>query len=476
MNSQFEHWISTSGLTKKELARRIQTRAHAKGLTHVSTAASRIRGWIEGQQPAEAAVTLIIAEVLTEACQKTLTAEDLGFHAPVAHAKAGSPELAGFPRIADAVEIQSRVDLTLSAHDLRVERNGLLRRDSLLDVAEHIALGRPLPLPDPASSARIDHQHVALIQQTTNVFRRWDNEFGGGMRRKAIVGQLNETSSMLPGPFRDEQVGRQFFSAVADLAQLAGWMSYDLEFHATAQRYFLLGMQLARDAGDRLQVARMLYCLARQMVELARYPEALDLGQTGVYAIRRSATPKASALLFVIQARAYAGMGDATGCYSALKSAEDAFMRAGRETDPAWCDFFDEGELCGSLGVSLRDLALASVDGAKRYAADAQPWIERAIEHRQAYFLRSRIMDIDSLAVVNIILGEPDLALKAAGTAIAMAGRVASSRLVRRLHRTTRLAHHHFPGMPGVADLTDQARTLAVGTTSPKELGSWNGK
>jgi hypothetical protein len=468
VNAQLEHWIKTSGLTKKELARRVQARAHAKGLLHVSTAASRVRGWIAGQQPIEAGVAFVIAEVLAEACRRPLTPDDLGFDSHRTRTIIGPADLVVIPRLADAVESQSRMDLILSAHDLDVERTTIAHGESLLDVVEHVALGRPASLPDPASSFCIEHQHVMLIEQTTNIFRRWDNEFGGGLRRKAIIGQLNEASNMLAGPFRDEKVGRRFYSAVADLTQLAGWMSYDLEFHATAQRYFLLGMHLARDAGDRPQVARMLYCLARQMIDLGRYAEALDLAQTGAYAIRRSASPKATAMLLIIQARAYAGMGKASECSHALGMAQDAFSQAGPGTDPEWCAFFDEGELYGSLGVALRDLALASEGEAERYAADARPWIERAIEHRPAHFLRSRVMDMDSLAVVNILLKEPESAIETASIAISMADRVASSRVISRLRRTGRLAQTQFPQLSAIADLADQTRAIAVRSTDRK--------
>jgi hypothetical protein len=43
--------------------------------------------------------------------------------------------------------------------------------------------------------------------------------------------------------------------------------------------------------------------IARQMIDLGRFREALDLAQTGVYAVRRSATPKTTALLLIIEAR-----------------------------------------------------------------------------------------------------------------------------------------------------------------------------
>ena len=115
----------------------------------------------------------------------------------------------------------------------------------------------------------------------------------------------------------------------------------------------------SRFTSDRPQAGRVLYCLARQMIDLQRYREALDLAQTGVYAIRRSSTPKTMALLHVIEARAHAGMGQTPDCTRALGAAQDAFAQAGKHTDPAWCAFFEEGGLYGLLGVTLRDLALA---------------------------------------------------------------------------------------------------------------------
>jgi hypothetical protein len=462
VNTQLEQWITVSGLNKKELARRIQARAHAKGLTHVSTAASRVRGWLAGQQPAEAEVAEVIAEVLAEACRKPLTPEDLGFQARRTQLAAS---LAIVPKLPGAVESHSQTDLTLTTHDPRAERADIACGETLLDVVEHVALGSPAPLPDPPSRFRINHHHVALVEQATGTFRRWDNEFGSGMRRKAVIGQLNEAASLLGGPFQSEQVGRRFFSAVADLTQLAGWMSYDLEFHATAQRYFLLGMHLARDAGDRPQVARMLYCLARQMIDLERYREALDLAQTGVYAIRRSAAPKATALLLVIQGRAYAGMGNAADCRHALEMAQEAFSQAGPGTDPSWCAFFDDGELYGLLGVTLRDLALASTEGTERYAAEAQPWLERAIKDRQSHFLRSRVMDMDSLAVVSILLQERKAAGWAFAKAKSMASQVNSLRVDSRLRRTAQLANARFPGSSAITAMAEHSRIPPAGTS-----------
>jgi hypothetical protein len=463
VNGEFAHWLQVSGLNKKEFARRVQARAHAKGLGHVSTAASRVRGWAAGQQPTEPEVAEIVAEILSEACGRALTIEDVGFRATASRLGSDPAELAVIPRLADALGSQSRTDLVVTSRDLRAEQSDIASGDSLLDAVEHIALGQPAVVPDFSSAGRIGAQHADLIEQSTDVFRRWDNEFGSGLRRKAVIGQLSEAAALLAGPFQHERTARRLFSAVADLAQLAGWMSYDLQLQATAQRYFLLGMHLAKDAGDRPQVGRMLYCLARQMIDLQRHREALDLAQTGVYAIRRSSTPKTMALLHVIEARAHAGMGQVRDCHRALGAAQDAFAQAGQDTDPGWCAFFDEGELYGLLGVTLRDLALADKDHASSHAAEAMPWIEQAIERRPRQFLRSRVMDMDGLAVVNVLLGEPEAAGKAAAAALSMAGTVTSARVMTRLHRTNQLAQERFPGESAIVGLAERAPALTPG-------------
>ena len=463
VNGEFAHWLEASGLNKKEFARRVQARAHAKGLRHVSTAASRVRGWLAGQQPTEPEIAQIAADVLSDACRRPLTTQDLGFRVHATRRRSDPAELAVVSGLAETLSSQSRTDLVVTSRDARSEEADIASGDALLDAVEHIALGQPTLAADLYSLPRLGAQHVAQIEQTTNAFRRWDNEFGSGMRRKAVVGQLNEAAELLRGPFHDERVARRLFSTVADLAQLAGWMSYDLQLHATAQRYFLLGMHLAKDAGDRPQVGRMLYCLARQMIDLQRYREALDLAQTGVYAIRRSSTPKTMALLHVIEARAHAGMGQARDCTRALGAARDAFARAGKHTDPAWCGFFDEGELYGLLGVTLRDLALADTDHAPGHAADARQWIEQAIRQRPRHFLRSRVMDMDGLAVVNVLLGEPEAAGQAAATAMTMATAVTSARVMSRLQRTASLAQARFPGASDITGLRDQVAALPSG-------------
>lgn len=357
---------------------------------------------------------------------------------------------------------------TLSSDDLRSALAGVTDGDELLDLTEKAVGGHQGVIA--AGQMRVDERQVALIEAATTVFRQWDNEFGGGLIRKAVVAQLRGAGMLLDGPFKDEQTRRRWLLAVTDLAQLAGWMSYDLQMHRTAQRYYFLGLRTAREAGDGTQVARLLYCLARQMVDVGRHKDALDFARAGLYAARRNSAPKPTALLNVIEARAYACMGDVVECRRALGTCQETFRRVGAGIDPHWCAFFDEGELCGLVGVTLRDLALADTDHARRHAADALPWVQRAASQRPSGFLRSKVLDLDGLAVIELLLHEPAEAAKRLMSAVSMADGIASERVSSRLRRTVALGNQLFPGSRA---LGEAANEVGIRTAVTGDVGGW---
>jgi transcriptional regulator with XRE-family HTH domain len=477
MSQQLGTWLRTQrqarGWDVPEMARRLAKAAgHTRGtLPDLVSLGAYIRRWERNANGITERYKLLYSTALSikpgqfgqeEQDDESPSGSDLPRMQARHDLPAPSPvSLAILPRPAELLHRQCQADIMLPQHDLGAELAGVAGGEELLDTAEQVALGRPAQMPYAGREVRIGQSHIAQIEAITAVFRGWDNEYGGGLRRGAVVGQLNGAAMLLDGPFHDEQAGRRFFSAIADLAQLVGWMTFDLHLHATAQRYYLLGLRLAKDAGDRAQVARLLYCLARQMVDLGQPREALDLAQSGLYAIRRSSVPKATAMLRIIEARSHACTGDAKECHNALGLAQDAFSRVGANTDPEWCGFFDEGELCGLVGVTLRDLALCDADHAHDHAADAMPWIERAVRQRPRAYLRSKVLDVDGLAVTSLLLGEPEAAAEHAISAISLARDMTSSRVTSKLRRTVRLAEQRFPNARGVAGLGEQIRGLA---------------
>jgi hypothetical protein len=90
-----------------------------------------VRGWLAGQQPTEPEVAQIVADILSEACGRALTTDDLGFHASQARLGSAPADLAVIPRLADALSSQSRMDLVLDSRDLRAEESDIASACSL---------------------------------------------------------------------------------------------------------------------------------------------------------------------------------------------------------------------------------------------------------------------------------------------------------------------------------------------------------
>ncbi len=84
---------------------------------------------------------------------------------------------------------------------------------------------RPLHA-DPAGldryeAAPVGSDEIAALEHSVEVFRAWDASRGGGLQRKAVVGQLNEVGGMLAYRHPDH-LQRRLWGVAANLAVLAG--------------------------------------------------------------------------------------------------------------------------------------------------------------------------------------------------------------------------------------------------------------
>ena len=69
--------------------------------------------------------------------------------------------------------------------------------------------------------------------------------------------------------------------------------------------------------------------MSRQMIHLGRPDDALELIHLAQYGSRDCATPRTQAMLYAMEARAYANMGQPSKCKRAVRMAEDTFADAG---------------------------------------------------------------------------------------------------------------------------------------------------
>jgi len=100
-------------------------------------------------------------------------------------------------------------------------------------------------------SHRVGAADVAELLAAAEEARRWDSRYGGGnWRSSAILDCLRHRAApLLHGRYTDP-IGRQLFSAAAQLSRLAGWTAFDTGQHAAAQRHYVQALRLARAAGD----------------------------------------------------------------------------------------------------------------------------------------------------------------------------------------------------------------------------------
>jgi hypothetical protein len=426
-NQALATWISKSGRSYQQVADEVcrLARQHRPPL-NAAPDSSRVSRWVAGEQP-RGIMPDLIAEALTGLCRLaySLSRADIGM-APTSSGQGGSR----LPWHPDAV-IKAVLDMT--RNDLISQQpdpeGTLLTGDDLLDAVRPWLHQAPGDLPQPDRPGRIGLADVEKIRATTAAFRAWDNQHGGGLSRDAVVAQLKATTELLRHGRMSDAVGRELFSAVADLASVAGWMTHDAGRSPEGQQYLLLGLRAAAEAGDIAIAAHLLNCLSRVANHLGRVDDALEMVQLAQYGTRKLPAGRIRAVLAALEARYLAITGDISGFHRAAGAAADGLAAASPGNDPEWVQWFDPAEYHATIGIAHL-LAARHQPGLVRAAITMTG---QAIPLRPAERARSRAFDHIGLARAHVLAGELDAAGNAAATAIDIAGGVASTRLADRM-------------------------------------------
>ncbi|WP_371668925.1 hypothetical protein OG985_15400 [Streptomyces sp. NBC_00289] len=476
-NELLTSWFVRSGWSKGELARQVNRRARQLGANHISTDTSRVRRWLDGENPREP-IPRILSELFSERFGCVVSVEDLGLRAT-----RPSPSVSGVdlpwtgPQTVALLSEFSRSDLMLARRGFLGTSLVLSAGPSLIEPMQRwlVPAQTPPRLPDSSEhgsaaqpdlevsaasrrAGRLSRPELELLESTTVMFRQWDAQCGGGLRRKAVVGQLHEVTDLLQEP-QSESTTRKLFKVAAELAELAGWMSYDVGLQPTAQKYFVLALHAAKEAGDKPLGSYVLSSMSRQMIHLGRPDDALELIHLAQYGSRDCASPRTQSMLYAMEARAYANMGQPGKCKRAVRMAEDVFADADDwdEPDPDWIRFFSEAELYGENSHSYRDLAYVA-GRSPTYASLAEPLMQRAVdlfakddEHQRSYAL-----NLVGMATVHLLQREPERSTVLAARAMHIAKKVRSERVNTRIRKTVDTAVRDFGDLAEVVDLTDK--------------------
>ncbi|MGC0419570.1 hypothetical protein [Embleya sp. AB8] len=498
-NTKLVDLFALTGWSKGELARLVNRRAAAMGHPQLATDTSRVRRWLEdGERPRDP-VPRVLAALFTERLGRVVTSEDLGLTGRPRHnAQVVQEDLPwSTERTVTALTEFTGMDLMLNRHGFAGSGFALVAGPALVaNFDRWLSPGPGVPNPrdphdpydphaaydphnprdpqgpydphdprdrhnplgpsaDPVSygladAGPIGAEEVTALENAVTVFRAWDADRGGGLQRKAVIGQLNEVGNLLtyPNPL---PVTRRLWNVAADLAALAGWMSHDVGLDPTAQNYFVIAAHAAREAGDLPRAAEALSRAARQLVHLERPADALALIELAQRTAGERAGATTLAMFHTVQAWAQAALGRAADCRRALGRAEAEFGRSRPEEDPDWVSFFDSADLHGMQALVYRTLAEVDPTAAGR----AQEHAQRALELRALGHERAKTFDLISLASACLLDGRPDRGAHHARQAVRAAGEVSSTRTWDRLEALRKLTDR-YRDVPEVRDLRQE--------------------
>ncbi|NWJ69611.1 hypothetical protein HX744_03375 [Pseudonocardia sp. ICBG1122] len=333
----------------------------------------------------------------------------------------------------------TRQDLSMKRRDLHKLVATVVVGGPLLDHLEHWLSVTPADAAPPGGGLSIGMQEVDELETAARVFRDWDDRHGGGLRRKAVLGQLNELSETVTelssGPLK-----QRLYRVMAQLSETAAMMSWDSGLQESAQRYFMLAIRAAHAGGDPAFAANAMAAMARQLLYLGHASDALEVIRLAQSTVGDAATPRLTSVLALREAWAFAHLGRHTAFERTVGAAEDAFSRAGRpETEPYWLHYFDAAELHGTVGGRLLELAQTG-RGTPTHAVAATGRITQALDTRDDGRRRASALDLIGLSQAHMLSGELDEGARIGHRAIEAAQATSSDRvrvMLRDFHTDT---------------------------------------
>ena len=264
---------------------------------------------------------------------------------------------------------------------------------------------------------------VAAIRTTTAHLTDLDFTFGGGYTRRMLLFYFRSDVVPVLRASHPERTRREIFSAAAEVAQLIGWSAYDAGRHGAAQRYFVQGLRLAREADDHMLGATILSNLSHQANYLGRFADAAQLARAAQSETLGRHSPTVMTLLLAMEARALASSGDERECAAVLNRAEKVFARRDPGSEPKWIEYFNAEELAGEAAHCFRDLGRSE---------ETQVFAAQAIEPTNTP-PRTRAF-IGMVAAAGVLKeGDVDGAVGTAVRAVDLAGPLQSDRYLRYL-------------------------------------------
>lgn len=393
-----------------------------------------VRRWLAGSIPEHAE---IVATVLAEAWGSAVPAAAIwpelraGRPSPAPHLQ---PWVAS--RTLDELGFWIRCDV-LCRREVLNSSFAPVSGSTLTDPIARWLAGEPVGLNGAGDDRpdRIDADDVARLERAIGYFAAFEATGGGSVVRDAAVGQLKYSVDVAGDAGYSDAVGNRLLAAVAELSGMVGWLCTDSAMPGPAQRYFLYGLQAARESTDPrapMLVVSLLHDLARHERWNGQPETAIRLLELAVQELPtdRRRFGRVRAMLWSQHALASSSLGVSAlpEIRRNLALAKDLHISAPADPDDRL-----------RPGVDMSDAELASIAAAsylniartdRRLAADAESEILYALANPSDGYAKNEVFKQLRLASVRFVAGEPEQGCVDAGKALDMVAGVHGSDLV----------------------------------------------
>ncbi|MFD6335289.1 transcriptional regulator [Streptomyces niveus] len=395
-------------MTRLGLANRVNQASASHGRQTKYDHASVVR-WLSGQRP-RGIVPEVIGEVLAERLGRALSLDELGMGAAIHNAT--STPLTLF------------IDRSTASWRTDEANHSTPMLTGLTAVGPIWEWEAPPGDSDVTRSGtvRLGPSDVATLRGARTHYEQMYRKAGGVAARGRVLSYLTrEVAPMLKAGYSDA-IGRELYRAAGALVAVAGICAYDSDAQSSAQAHFHQALRLAKASGDRAFGGYVIALLVNQSLFMREYQQAVAFAEAALRTAGRVVSPALATDLYAMQAKAYAGLGDAVHARRCMHQAETRAGQIRPDEEPAETTYVQQGLVEACVGEALT--RLGDLSSAKEYAAEAA----RAPAHP-----RGRANRLASLAQVQALGGDPDGAARTAMQMLDVTSGMESGRLRGRL-------------------------------------------
>ncbi|MGW7414684.1 hypothetical protein [Streptomyces sp. NPDC054863] len=438
-NQMLRALLREAGWSGARFAREINTVAAELGLA-VSYDRTAVSHWLAGTRP-RPPVPEFAAEVLSRHLGRSVDAVETGLAAPRARRGPDRTPRGGGSALDD------------------LERLGALagRRDAartgVFSVAPLLVPGWDSLLPSALPAARTGPPappDVTAANLLLSLFSRHEAAFGGGQVRDPLRAYLATTMTAWLRQSTAPGVRGKLLTVANQLTYLCAFTHFDANLQAHAQQYYLTGIKLAREAGDRVGFALGARGLSVQALSLGHVREADTLAQLAVRVGASQAPAHQQALLLGHLAVTQAHIGNGRAAARHFIDAEKRLEAS--DSSPTPVGAFHSS----SLALQHAAAARAQSD----HAREAQH-LQSSLRGRPQEENRARSISLATLAEAQLNAGHLDRACRTWSAFLDLYENVSSARVHDHLRvLISRLRPHS--AHRGVPPVLDRAGSLVV--------------